>query len=72
MTKVQIHFRLERPLTEELMERIATAHSIYGIMRIQVTPTERELLVDYDASRLTTENVEAALRRGGIPIDLEK
>jgi len=72
MTKVQIRFRLERPLDEPMMPRIASAHSIYGIMRVQVAPSTEEIVVDYDASRLRTADVGAALKRGGIPIDLEK
>jgi hypothetical protein len=72
MTKVQIRFRLERPLDEQLMPRIASAHSIYGIMRVRVVPSTEEIVVDYDASRLRTEDVGAALKRGGIPVDLEK
>jgi hypothetical protein len=70
MTKTQIRYRLERPLNEELMPRVAAAHAIYGIMRVQVAG--QEIIVDYDASRLMTGDVEAALKRVGIPIELEK
>jgi allophanate hydrolase subunit 1 len=70
MTKTQIRFRLERPLDEQTMPRIASAHSVYGIMRVQ--PSEQELVVDYDASRLRTEDVGAVLKRRGIPVELEK
>jgi hypothetical protein len=72
MTKVQIRFRLENPLDAHTMPRIADAHSIYGIMRVQVAPSTQEIVVDYDASRLRTEDVGAALKRGGIPVALEK
>ena len=72
MTKVQIRFRLERPLDEQMMPRIATAHSIYGIMRVQVAGPSEEILVDYDASRLRPADVGAALKRGGIPVALEQ
>jgi len=72
MTKVQIRFRLERPLDEQTMPRIASAHSIYGIMRLQVEPSGQELVVDYDASRLRTEDVGAVLKGRGIPVELEK
>jgi len=72
MTKVQIRFRLERPLDEQTMPQIASAHSIYGIMRIQPELATQEIVVDYDASRLRTEDVGAVLKRGGIPVDLEK
>ena len=70
MTKVQIRFRLERPLEEPAMSRIASTHSIYGILRVQALTGE--IVVDYDASRLRTEDVGAALKRSGIPVELEK
>ncbi len=72
MTKVQIRFRLEKPLDKQMMERVAEAHAIYGIMRVQVTPSSEEMVVDYDASRLGKEDVGRALKRGGIPVQLEK
>jgi hypothetical protein len=72
MTKVQIRFRLERPLDDQAMPRIAAAHSIYGILRIQAAEASNEIVVDYDASRLGTEDVGAALKRRGIPVELEK
>ena len=72
MTKVQIRFRLEKPPDDRTMEQIAAAHSIYGIMRIQPVLPSLEIVVDYDASRLKTEDVGAVLRRGGIPVELEK
>lgn len=72
MTKVQIRFRLERPLEAPMMSQIAAAHSIYGIMRVHLEPSTREIVVDYDASRLRTEDVGAALKRAGIAVELEK
>jgi hypothetical protein len=72
MTKVQIRFRLTSRLDDDMMANIATAHSVYGIMRIAVTPSMQEILVDYDASRLRTEDVGATLKRRGIDVDLEK
>jgi hypothetical protein len=67
MTKVQKHFRLERPLDEALMQQIADANSIYGIETIKIAPSREELIVEFDASRLRTSDVEAALQRAGIP-----
>lgn len=72
MTKVQIRFRLERPLDEQMMPQLAASHSIYGIMRAEVMPSTQEIIVDYDASRLRTQDVGAALKRAGIPVELEK
>jgi hypothetical protein len=66
MTKVQLRFAIERELDDLLMNRIAGAHSIFGIARIESGPDG--LLVDYDASRLTEDDVEAVLRRAGLPV----
>ena len=68
MTKVQLSFGLTRPLDEQLMGRIANAHSIYGLHLVRVAPSLDQLRVEYDASRLTQDEVEAALRRAGIPV----
>lgn len=67
MTKVQLRFELARPLDEALMACIAGAHSQYGIHRVQVAPSLDGITVEYDASRLTPDDVEAALRKAGIP-----
>ncbi len=68
MTRVQLRYELERPPDEDLMNRIAALHSIYGILRIQPVPDPGGLTVEYDASRLTEADVEAALRRAGVPV----
>jgi hypothetical protein len=67
MTKIQLHFDLERPLDEALMERIAKANAVYGIERIFVAPTLDALTVEYDATRLNPMEVEAVLQKRGIP-----
>jgi len=68
MTKVQKHFRLQRPLDEALMEQIANANSIYGIERIQISPSRDELMIEYDATRLRVTELESALHRAGLPV----
>jgi hypothetical protein len=68
MTKVQKHFRLQRPLDEPLMESIAAANSIYGIEWIKIAPSREDLLVEFDATRLLAPDVAAALERAGIPV----
>ena len=70
MTKVQIRFRLERPLDEAMLPRLASAHSVYGILRVQTEPSTQEVIVDFDASRLKPEDVGAVLKRGGVPVEL--
>ena len=68
MTKVQKHFRLQRPLDESLMQQIADANSIYGIERIVIAPSREELMVEFDATRVRTTDVEMVLQRAGIPV----
>jgi copper chaperone CopZ len=67
MTKVTLHYDLERKLTEEDFANIAAVHSVYGMVRVQLAPSLDKITVDYDASRLTKRDVEAALARYGIP-----
>jgi allophanate hydrolase subunit 1 len=69
LTKVQIHFRLERPLDEALMSAINDAQAVYGIERIQLSPSLDSLMVEYDASRLRPADIEAILRSKGLPIE---
>ena len=68
MTKVQLRYALARPLDESQLEHVADLHSIYGMFRVE--PTPEGLTVEYDASRLSERDVEAHLRRAGIPIQL--
>lgn len=68
MTKVTLHYDLSRPLSDSDLENIARAHSVYGIVRVQVAPALDRITVDYDASRLMKQDVEAVLARHDIPI----
>jgi hypothetical protein len=68
MTKVQLHYDLLRPLSDGDLDAVARAHGVYGIMRVRIAPALDKVTVDYDASRLTEDDVEAALARLGIPI----
>jgi hypothetical protein len=69
MTKVQIRFRLQKPLDDILLERISEAHALYGIQRVTVPPSMDGLLVEYDASRLGPAEVQSALEGAGIPVE---
>ncbi len=68
MTKVELLFDLARPLDGALMDAIARAHGIYGIFRVRLSPSMDGVTVEYDASRLTPAQVEAALVRAGVAI----
>ena len=71
MTKVTLHYNLERSLTEPDLENVERAHSVYGIARVKVAPSMDKITVDYDASRLMEKDVESILARHGVPIQIE-
>lgn len=68
MTKVTLRFELLAPLDERLMNNISRSGSLYGLLRVQLTPKMDGLVVDFDASRLTIHEVEHALGKAGIPV----
>jgi|JI61114BRNA_FD_contig_21_7093212_length_287_multi_3_in_0_out_0_1 hypothetical protein len=68
MTKVQLRYELLRPLDDTLLKRISDAHGVYGFQKIAVEPSLDKILVEYDASRLTRDGVEAQLHAVGIPV----
>jgi allophanate hydrolase subunit 1 len=68
MTKVQIHFRLERPLDDVLLQRLSDATALYGIQKVKLAPAMDSLMVEYDATRLRPKEVESALAGAGIPV----
>jgi hypothetical protein len=68
MTKVQLQFKLGKPLDEQAMSRLADASSLYGILRLQLNPAMDGMMVEFDATRLQEQDVEAALARAGIPV----
>ncbi|HLK62223.1 MAG TPA: hypothetical protein VKU19_02200 [Bryobacteraceae bacterium] len=68
MTKVQVHFRLQKPLDEVMLSGIADAYAIYGIQKVKVAPSLDSLTVEYDATRLRPAEVESALAGAGIPV----
>jgi len=71
MTKVQIRFKVLKPLDEVLLARISDAHAFYGINKVTLAPSMDALMVEYDASRLRPAEVESALAGAGIPVERE-
>lgn len=68
MTKVQIRFRLDKPLDDLLMQRLSDATALYGIQKVKLSPAMDSLMVEYDATRLRPAEVESALAGAGIPV----
>jgi hypothetical protein len=71
MTKVQIRFKVQKPLDDVLLARISDAHAFYGINKVTLAPAMDALIVEYDASRLRPAEVESALAGAGIPVQRE-
>ena len=67
VTKVDITFKLGRDLNDAQLRSIARLHSIYGLLATRVLPSN-ELFVEYDASRLSPDEVRGAIEQHGIPI----
>jgi hypothetical protein len=67
MTKVQTAFKLTRELNDQELKRISHLHSVYGILASRLLPSN-EFFIEYDASRLSPDEVRAAVEQHGIPI----
>jgi hypothetical protein len=70
MTRVQMHFRLLKPLDDAMMKRLSDESTLYGIQQVKLNPSLDGLMVEYDASRLRPADVETALSGAGIPVAL--
>lgn len=51
------------------MNRVADAHSLFGMLRVQLTPDMHGLVVEWDSSRLSAAQVSSALHGAGIPVE---
>lgn len=68
MTKVQLSFKLFRPLSDEDLKQISRVHAVYGMLATRVLPSGNELFVEYDASRLSPKDVRGTLEQHGLPL----
>jgi hypothetical protein len=68
VTKILVHFGLERPLDEAMLAAIREVQGVYGILRISLAKTMDKLTVEYDATRFRQTDVEATLRKCGLPV----
>jgi hypothetical protein len=69
VTKVQLQFRLDKPLDTKMMSNLERASALYGILRLKLSPAMDGLTVEYDATRLRENDVKAALARAGIAVE---
>ncbi|MHB1856227.1 MAG: hypothetical protein ACYDBH_12185 [Acidobacteriaceae bacterium] len=68
MTTMDVQFRYAQHPTEDTMRAVADLYDVYGIRRVRLDRTERTILVEYDATRLSGVNVFQLLRRAGLSV----
>jgi hypothetical protein len=68
MTKVQLSFKLSRPLSDDNLKQLSRVHAVYGMLAARVLPSGNELFVEYDASRLSPKEVRGTLEQHGLPL----
>ena len=69
MTKVQLQLKLTKPLDAEMMSNLEKTSALYGILRLKLNQTLDGLMVEFDATRLKEQDVEAALARAGVAVE---
>lgn len=68
MTKVQLSFKLSRPLRDEDLKQISRVHAVFGMLAVRLSASGSDLFVEYDASRLSVPDVKGALEAHGLPL----
>ncbi len=68
MTKVQLSFKLSRPLNDDDLKQVSRVHAVFGILFVRVPAAANELFVEYDASRLSVPDVKGILDIHGLPL----
>ncbi len=68
MTLVEAQYRFTAPFQDEFTAAIQNAHSQYGLRAVKLHPNLDGVTVLYDASRLTLDDVDHALRGLGLPL----
>ena len=68
MTWLEVSFRYGKPPGETEIRNFNHIREVYGIWRLSFSERERLITVEYDASRLTTDDVAALLRSAGVDV----
>lgn len=67
-TNIDVQFRYTQHPTEDTMRAVTDLYDVYGIRRVRLNQSERTVLVEYDATRLSAANVFQLLRRAGLSV----
>jgi hypothetical protein len=68
VTRIQVHFHLDGPLSDKQYLQIRAAKAVYGIQHISLSPSLDRIMVEYDATRFSPLDVESVLRSHSLPI----
>ena len=68
MTAVEVSYKYAIPPGENEMRALARVREVYGIRGLRFDEKQRAVKVEYDASRLKEETVEALLRNAGLDL----
>lgn len=68
MTKVDTSFELSRALDERDLLNFSKLTSVYGILMAKMASSLDKIFIEYDASRLTPDEVQGVTERFGLPI----
>jgi len=68
MTQLDIAFRYATPPGENELRALTYARDVYGIRKIEFDEQQQTVRVEYDATRLSDDEVAAILRRAGLDL----
>lgn len=68
MTTLDIVFRYGNQPSEAVLLALSGAREVYGIRRLNFDRAKQTVLVEYDATRLTSAVVANLLRRAGLDL----
>ena len=68
MTLVEVTYDLESPLSQEQLCSLGEFANTYGLRRISVDESNRQVTIEYDASRLRETQIAHVLGLAGISI----
>jgi hypothetical protein len=68
MTTMDIQFRYAQHPTEDTLRAVADLYDVYGIRRVRLNQSDRTVLVEYDATRLSSAVVFQLLRCAGLSV----
>ena len=68
MTLLKVMFHYGLPPDERALQALDRVRQVYGVRQIRFGEKARSVSIEYDASRLTEQDLAALLRSAGIDI----